>query len=91
MAEIAKNNEQPENENAQLNTRIINLGKLVPTEQEKWIQLKQYGRWEMVVIRGIIMEQGDNCTRITEQICALVGMTNNKYKLHTELKKKVIP
>ena len=45
----------------------------------------------MVVIRDIIMEQGDNCTRITEQICALVGMTNNKYKLHTELKKKVIP
>ena len=35
MAEIAKNNEQPENENAQLNTRIINLGNLVPTEQEK--------------------------------------------------------
>ena len=35
MAEITKNNEQPENENAQLNTRIINLGNLVPTEQEK--------------------------------------------------------
>ena len=77
MAEITKKNKQLENENAQLNNRITNLEKLVSTEQEKRIQLEQYERREMVEIRGIPMEQGEDCIRITEQICALVGMTNN--------------
>ena len=93
MPEITKNNKQLQNDNALLNTKIINLEKL-STEQEKRIQLNQYGRQEMVEIRGIPMEQGNNCIRITEQICALAGMTNDnieeiaqRIKNHKHVKK----
>ena len=48
----------------------------------------------MVEIRGIPMEQGNNCIRITEQICALAGMTNDnieeiaqRIKNHKHVKK----
>ena len=85
MPEITKN-KQLENDNALLNTRIINLEKL-STEQEKQIQLNQYGRQEMVEIRGIPMEQGNNCIRITEQICALAGMTNDNIEEIAQNKK----
>ena len=47
MAKITKSNKYLEDENVQLNTRIINLEKLVSSEQEKRIQLEQYGRREM--------------------------------------------
>lgn len=31
----------------------------------------------MVEIRGTLMKEGEDCIRITKQICALAGMANN--------------
>lgn len=31
----------------------------------------------MVEIRGTLMKEGEDCIRITKQICVLAGMTNS--------------
>ena len=58
LEEIMKSKKQLENENAQLNSKINNLGKLESTEQEKRVQLERYGIWEMIEIRGVLIVQG---------------------------------
>ena len=58
LEEIMKSKKQLENENAQLNSKINNFGKLESTEQEKRVQLERYGIWEMIEIRGVLIVQG---------------------------------
>ena len=52
--EIQKKNKYLEDENSLLHKRVISLEKIVYSEQEKRIHLEQYGRREMVEIRGVL-------------------------------------
>ena len=76
MAGITKNNKQLENNNVHLNPRIIRLERQASAEQETRIQLEEYWRREMAEIRSIPMEQGEDCIKVAEQICAFVAMAN---------------
>ena len=74
--EIQKKNKYPEGENSLLHKRIISLEKIAYSEQEKHIHLEQYGRREMVEIRGIPKKDSENCVQIVKKLCQLVGMEN---------------
>ena len=74
--EIQRKNKYLEGGDDQLHQRMIILEKLIYSEQEKRIHLEQYGRCKMVEIRGIPLKENENCIKLCEKHCELLGMAN---------------
>ena len=66
-----------EKENIQLNSSINNLRTLFYSEQEKRIQLEQYGRREMIEVSGIPVKENENCIDIIKRLGSLIGLNVN--------------
>ena len=74
IEKIIATNKNLEKENIQLNNNINNLRALVYAEQEKRIQLEQYGRREMIEVSGIPIKEDENCIDIISRLCNLIGL-----------------
>ena len=61
---LLSSNKRLEKENVQLNNNLNNLYTLFYSEQEKRIQLEQYGRREMIEVSGIPSKDNENCVNI---------------------------
>ena len=71
---ILATNTRLEKENIQLNSSINNLRTLFYSEQEKRIQLEQYGRREMIEVSGIPVKENENCINIIKRLASLIGL-----------------
>ena len=67
-------NKRLEKENVQLNNNLNKLYTLFYSEQEKRIQLKQYGHREMIEVSGIPSKDNENCVNIIKNIWNLIDL-----------------
>ena len=70
---LLSSNKRLEKENVQLNN-LNNLYTLFYSEQEKRIQLEQYGSREMIEVSGIPSKDNENCVNIIKNICNLIDL-----------------
>ena len=71
---LLSSNKRLEKENVQLNNNLNKLYTLFYSEQEKRIQLEQYGRREMIEVSGIPSKDNENCVNIIKNICNLIDL-----------------
>ena len=84
---ILATNTRLEKENIQLNSSINNLRTLFYSEQEKRIQLEQYGRREMSEVSGIPVKENENCIDIIKRLGSLIGLNvNNSIEIAHRIK-----
>ena len=83
---ILATNTRLEKENIQLNSSINNHCTLFYSEQEKRIQLEQYGRREMIEVSGIPVKKNENCIDIIKRLGSLGLNVNNSIEIAHRLK-----
>ena len=84
---ILATNTNLEKENIQLNSSINNLRTLFYSEQEKRIQLEQYGRRGMIEVSGIPVKENENCIDIIKRLGSLIGLNvNNSIEIAHHIK-----
>ena len=84
---ILATNTRLEKENIQLNSSINNLHTLFYSEQEKRIQLEQYGRQEMIEVSGIPVIENENPIDIIKRLGSLISLNvNNSIEIAHHIK-----